>query len=112
MLGWKPVERKIETSLLIDEAVEKAKEIGFEISNENPGFTVLHRDGAWWATRTGSVESEGKDRNQVPLELGIAEADDGIYFQLRYGTFVAFDTGDLERFANEIVSIFTEAAHG
>ncbi len=112
MLGWKTVERKIPTNLLIDEAIEEATKIGFEISNENPGFTVLHRKGVWWASGTGPVKSGAEERKQVPIELGIAESEEGIYFQLRYGTFVAFDTGDLEKFANELADIFNEAAHG
>jgi len=92
MRGWKPVERDVDEPVLLDTAVERVEELGFAPVTRNPGHVVLRRDGSQLTTRG----------EQFPLELALAESDDGVYLQLRYDTFVAFDTGDLERLADEL----------
>ena len=42
--------------------------------------------------------------HKVPLELAIAEADTGLFLQIRYDTFVLADTGDLQRVADDLAA--------
>lgn len=92
MRGWKPVERNVEDPVLLDTAVERVEELGFAPVTRNPGHVVLRRGGTQLATRG----------DRFPLELALAESDEGVYLQLRYDTFVAFDTGDLDELADEL----------
>ena len=48
-----------------------------------------------------------KGRN-LPLELAIAESGRGLFIQLRYETFLLFDTGDLNEIAGEIAAELAE----
>lgn len=91
--GWRPVERTIEDGLLLDPAVERAEARGFVVRERHPGHVLLHRDGT-----QAAVRGEG-----FPLDLALAEAEDGVFLQVRYDTFALFDTGDLERVADDLV---------
>lgn len=95
MKGWNAVERTVEEPILLDTAVERVGTTGFEPVVRNPGHVVLKREGTQFTTRG----------ERVPLELAVAESDEGVFLQLRYDTFVAFDTGDLEQLADELVSV-------
>lgn len=92
MRGWRPVERNVDEPVLLDAAVQRVEELGFAPVVRNPGHVVLRRDGSQLTTRGGGF----------PLELALAESEDGVFLQLRYDTFVAFDTGDLEALADEL----------
>ena len=94
MWGWKTVERQVNPSVSIDEAKDIAVQNGFVEHIKNPSHVVLKRSGT---QHTASVE-------KVPLELAIAEADEGLFLQLRYDTFALFDTGDLDRFADDLAA--------
>ncbi|MDH2391216.1 hypothetical protein QCN29_21000 [Streptomyces sp. HNM0663] len=100
MHGWKTVERAIPGPVLIDQAVARATNLGFTVHARQPGHVVLHRAGTQLTVRG----------DRFPLELTIAEAEDGLFLRLRYNTFVLFDTGDLERVADDLASAMTSAA--
>ena len=63
----------------------------------NPTHAIFKRTGTQnpWTT----VAPEGE---QVPVELAVAESQNGLLLHMRYETFVLFDTGDLKRFADEL----------
>ena len=92
--GWSAVERTVDEPVLLDTAVERVEAMGFEQVVGNPGHVVLKRGGTQWTLRG----------ERFPLELTLAESDDGVFLQLRYDTFAAFDTGDLEKLADKLVS--------
>lgn len=94
MDGWSAVERTVDEPVLLDTAVARVEALGFEPTVRNPGHAVLKREGTQWTLRG----------ERFPLELHVAESDDGVFLQLRYDTFVAFDTGDLEELADELVA--------
>ena len=100
MDGWTPVERTIETPVLLDQAVARAEELGFEQTVRNPGHAILKRDGTQFTLRG----------ERFPLELAIAEAESGLFVQLRYDTFVLADTGDLEGYADEVAQALAQTA--
>jgi hypothetical protein len=95
MDGWNAVERTVDEPVLLDTAVERVEAQGFEQVVRNPGHVLLKRDGTQWTLRG----------ERAPLELALAESDGGLFLQLRYDTFVAFDTGDLEALADELASV-------
>lgn len=97
MMGWRPVERHIDDAVSMQESVRILRDHGFSLYVDNPGHAILRRSGT-------KVSTSGED---FPLEVAVAQADQGIYLQLRYDTFVLFDTGDLEQFADEISADLT-----
>lgn len=92
MKGWKPVERHIPDAVELTEAKHILEQHGFSIHADNPEHAILRRSGT-------QLSTSGED---FPLEAAIARADQGLYLQMRYDTFVLFDIGDLEQFADEI----------
>lgn len=46
----------------------------------------------------------------LPYPLALVTDEDGAFFQLRYDSFVLFDTGDLDQVADELVQSLREAA--
>lgn len=94
MDGWNAVERTVDEPVLLDAAVERVEAMGFEQVVRNPGHVLLKRDGTQWTLRG----------ERFPLELALAESDDGVFLQLRYDTFAAFDTGDLEKLADKLAA--------
>ena len=94
MWGWKTVERHIDSSVSLDEARDILAREGFEERVGNPGHRIFNKSGT---DLTVSAE-------KVTLELALAEADSGLFLQLRYDTFVLFDTGDLDQVADGIVA--------
>lgn len=97
MIGWKPVERHVSDGVDLTEAKQRLEAQGFTTHVDNPQHAVLRRDGA-------RLSLTGED---LPLEVAVAEAERGLYLQLRYDTFVLFDTGDLEQVADETASILS-----
>jgi hypothetical protein len=95
MDGWKAVERNVDEHVLLDTAVDRVEAVGFEPVVRNPGQVLLKRDGTQWTLRG----------ERFPLELTLAESEDGVFLRLRYDTFAAFDTGDLEHLADELAEV-------
>ncbi|GAA4903577.1 hypothetical protein [Streptomonospora salina] len=100
MHGWTTVERTLPGPTLIDPAVARAANLGFVEHTRQPGHAVLRRNGTQAAFRG----------DRLPVELTVAEAEDGLLLRLRYNAFVLFDTGDLARLADEIAAAVTGAA--
>ena len=104
MWGWKTADRTIEPSVSFEEAKRIVQEGGFEIAVSNPSHAVFKRPGI----ESGWTKFAPKGEN-VPLELAIAASDRGLFIQLRYETFVLFDTGDLNDIASEIAAELAES---
>ncbi len=104
MWGWKAVERLIEPSIPFDTAKQILQRHGFQLHASHPAYAVFRRSGTEnpWTTPL-------PDGDKVPLELALAQSQAGLYMQLRYGTFVLFDTGDLAQFADEIAGLLAPA---
>ncbi len=95
-LGWKAAERKIEPSIPLEQAETILKEAGFIEHIANPEHAVFKRVGTQ-ATLKGEKAS---------LEVALAKTEAGLFLQARYDTFVLFDTGDLEKFADDLSAKF------
>lgn len=100
MDGWKPVERTIDAPVLLDRAVSAVEEHGFVVRERHPGHALLGRAGT-------QLTLQGE---KFPLDLALAESEDGIFLQLRYDTFALFDTGDLEKLADRLVGDISVAS--
>lgn len=94
MRGWKPVERHVPDAMRLEDAKRLLQDRGFSVHVDNPQHAILRRSGTEL-----SVSGE-----KFPLEVALASAEEGLYMQARYDAFVAFDTGDLERFADELAA--------
>lgn len=92
MWGWKTVERQLSPSVSLDEARDILIREGFSEHVKNPSHVIMRRSGTQLA-----VSGE-----KFPIELVIAEAESGLFLQLRYDTFVLFDTGDLGQLADSL----------
>lgn len=92
MRGWKPVERTVTTRVSLEEAVRRALEEGFQVRQRHTALVLLHRPGTQLALRG----------EKFPLELAVAESDEGLFLQLRYDTFALADSGDLDRLADDL----------
>ncbi len=104
MWGWKAVERLIEPSISFSDAKQLLQQHGFQLHASHPAYAVFKGSGTEnpWTVPFPEVKN-------VPLELALAQSHSGLYLQLRYGTFVLFDTGDLGRLADEIASLLVPA---
>jgi hypothetical protein len=102
MWGWKAVERLIEPSLSFEDAKAVLQEHGFQLHASHPAYAVFISSGNQnpWTTPLPDVRN-------VPLELALAKSHSGLFIQLRYGTFILFDTGDLDRLANGIADLLS-----
>lgn len=94
MDGWNAEERTLDEPVLLDTAVERVEAMGFEQVVGNPGHVPLKHDGTQWTLRG----------ERLPLELPLAESDDGVFLQLRNDAFAAFDTGDLDKLADKLAT--------
>jgi hypothetical protein len=94
MLGWKPVERRIDPSLSLREAKAVLEDMGFEEHVVNPEHIIMKREGTQRTLRG----------EKLPIEAALAEAESGLFLQVRYATFALFDTGDLESFTDDVAS--------
>jgi hypothetical protein len=100
MWGWKAVERLVEPSLSFEDAKAVLQEHGFQLHASYPAYAVFKSSG----TENPWIKALPDVRN-VPLELALAQSHSGLFIQLRYGTFVLFDTGDLDRLVNGIAEM-------
>ena len=92
--GWKAAERKIEPSITLEQAKTILKEAGFIEHIANPEHAIFKRAGTQ-ATLKGE---------KCYLEVTLAKTETGLFLQARYDTFVLFDTGDLDKFADDLSS--------
>jgi len=95
--GWKQVERHL-PGAMFDEVVDNAIDIGFTLSSRDVGHAVLTQDGSHMAARA----------SKAPLEMTATETENGIRLRWRYDTLVVFDTGDLERIADQFVALLSQ----
>jgi len=104
MWGWKAVERLIEPSVSFDDAKQILQRNAFRLRASQPGFAVFERPGtdSPWTTPAPEARS-------VSIDLALAPSLGGLFLQLRYATFVLFDTGDLSRLADEIAELLLPA---
>ena len=100
MWGWKAVERVIEPSVSFRDAKQILQQHGFQLHASHPGYAMFKRVGTEnpWTTPAPEV-------GNVPLELALAPSQAGLFLQLRYGTFILFDTGDLDQLVGEIAGL-------
>jgi hypothetical protein len=96
MLGWKVAERKIEPSIPLEQAETILKEAGFIEHIANPEHAIFKRPGTQLALKG----------ENAPLEVALAKTETGLFLQARYDTFVLFDTGDLEKLADDLSAKF------
>ena len=94
--GWKAAERKIEPSIPLEQAKTILKEAGFIEHIANPEHAIFKRAGTQ-ATLKGE---------KVSLEVTLAKTETGLFLQARYDTFALFDTGDLDKFADDLSAKF------
>ena len=94
--GWKAAERKIEPSIPLEQAKTILKEAGFIEHIANPEHAIFKRAGTQ-ATLKGE---------KVSLEVALAKTETGLFLQARYDTFALFDTGDLDKFADDLSAKF------
>ena len=95
--GWKTVERHVQPAITVDQARVALAEHGFTERSGDSRHATLVREGTWWTTT----------QEKMPVELAIAETETGLMVHIRYQQFVLFDTGDLERFGDEIETLLT-----
>ena len=94
MWGWKAVERRIDPSVSLEQAKTTMKEEGFAEHITNPEHIIFRRAGRQLLPLRGE---------RAYLEVALAKAEAGRFLQVRYDMFILFDTGDLERVADELV---------
>ncbi|MBZ8182922.1 hypothetical protein [Oscillatoria salina] len=94
MRGWKVIERKIEQSVSLAQAHIIIEDAGFTEYFTNSEHTIFKRAGKQLAI----------DGKNFSLEVTLAKMNVGLFFRIRYDTFVLFDTGDLEKLADELVA--------
>jgi hypothetical protein len=104
MWGWRAVERLIEPSVPFEDAKQFLQHNGFRIRASQPGLAVFERAG-----EENPMTALAPDGRDVALEVALAPSHAGLFLQLRYATFVLFDTGDLDRFADEIAEMLIPA---
>ncbi len=92
MWGWKTEEREVGSSVSLDEARDILIREDFFEHVKNPSHVIMKRSGTQF-TASGEI---------FPIELAVAEAETGLFLQLRYDTFALFDTGDLGRMADSL----------
>jgi len=93
MWGWKAAERKIESGVTLEQAKSIMNAAGFIEHVANPEHAIFRRAGTQMTLRG----------EQFPVEVALAKAEGGLFFQARYDAFVLFDTGDLEKLADGLV---------
>lgn len=94
MLGWKPIEKMINPSVSLEEAREALRAEGFEERVVSPEHITMRRSGT-------QLTAKGQE---FPIDVAVAKAELGLFLQVRYGTFVLFDTGDLGKLADELAA--------
>lgn len=91
MLGWKPVVRDLD-GVTFEDARDALLRQGFVEFDVGDDYAV--------AKRSGTQLTMNADK--IALEAALAKQGDGVELQVRYDTFVLFDTGDLDQAADRI----------
>jgi hypothetical protein len=94
MWGWKAAERRIEPSITLEQAKTIMKGAGFSEHIASPEYAIFRRAGTQLA-----VQGEN-----LAVEVALAKTEAGLFLQARYGTFVLFDTGDMQKLADDLVA--------
>lgn len=94
MRGWKPVERHVPEAMGLDDAKRLLGDEGLAAHVEHPQRAIPRRPGTRFAM----------SGRKFPLEATVACADEGLYLRMRCDAFEAFDTGDLDRMADEMAA--------
>ncbi len=94
MLGWKPAVRALE-GVTLEDATESMLRQGFVEYDRGEDCVVVKRSGTQLTARG----------ERFALEAALARNDGDVEMQVRYDTFVLFDTGDLEDEADRIARV-------
>jgi hypothetical protein len=94
MLGWKAVERRVEPGVAFELGQTILKAAGFKMHFNNPEYALFRRSGTQWA-----IKGE-----RLPIEISLARTNAGLLLRARYDAFVFFDTGDLEKYTDELAA--------
>ena len=97
MLGWKPAVRNLE-GVTLDDATAALLRQGFVEYDRGQDYAVMKKDGTQFAAKGEKFASEA----------ALAQQGDDVELQIRYDSFVLFDTGDLEEAADRIARVITE----
>jgi hypothetical protein len=93
MWGWKILSERVETSFDLAHAHEVLSRDGFEAFDETEHVVFMKKKGT-------ELTRDGKN---YPIEVAVAKTDDGLLLQMRYDSFVLFDTGDLQRYMDTLL---------
>ena len=91
MLGWKPVVRTLD-GVSFEQAKDALLRQGFVEFDVGEDYAVSKKSGS----------SLTMNADKVALEAALARQGDTVELQVRYDTFVLFDTGDLEEAADRV----------
>ena len=94
MLGWKPAVRVLE-GVSLEDATEAMLRQGFVEYDRGEDCVVVKRSGTQLTARG----------ERFALEAALARNGGDVELQVRYDTFVLFDTGDLEDEADRIARV-------
>lgn len=94
MLGWKPVVRELDGVSLAG-AKDAMLRQGFVEHDVGEGYAILKKSGTGLTTKA----------HKAALEAALADEEGGLELQVRYDSFVLFDTGDLQDEADRIVRV-------
>ena len=103
MWGWKTADRTITPAVPFEEAKQIVQDGGFELTTSNVKHAIFKRSG-----KTSGWTQFNPRGDDLPLEMALAESDQGLFMQLRYDEFVLFDTGDLNELADLIATALTQ----
>lgn len=101
MWGWKTIERVVETNADLNAAQMILCDRGYEVVAENEGVMFMIKSGTQYTMKG----------EKLPFELAVASVPTGLFLQARYGAFVLFDTGDLEKHLQAVIADI-ETANG
>lgn len=91
MLTTRPATRHLE-DVTASQAAETLRRFGFHDHEPDAERIVMKKPGLRFSPRA----------HQRPMEATLVPSDAGVELTLRYDTFVAFDTGDLEEHADRL----------
>jgi hypothetical protein len=97
MWGWKVVEKKVERKVNWEQINQVMEEAGFTKRIANLEHAIFQKTGAQFPLI-------GEIKEKVDIEVAIAKTEAGLFLQARYDTFALFDTGDLEKFVDGLVT--------
>lgn len=99
MLGWKPAVRQV-SGVSLQAAKEGLMRQGFQEYDEGRDHVILKRPGTELTSKA----------HKLALEAALARQGEAVELQLRYDTFVFFDTGDLDDEADRVARVLGNSA--